>query len=91
VYKLCYISGALDFLCVRRKNKYPDKIYSNEAIFFLGIATTAVFIAFLGKAMNTGSGHFSILLLLAAVIYGLLELWFPSKLIWLFSLSSLGS
>ncbi len=63
-------SGALYFLGVRRKNQYPGKVYSNEAIFFLGIATTAVSIAFLGKAMDTGSGHFSILLLLAAIIYG---------------------
>jgi hypothetical protein len=84
-------SGALYFLGVRRKNQYPDKVYSNEAIFFLGIVTTAVSIAFLGKAMDTGSGHFSILLLLAAIIYGLLGLWFPSKLVWLFSLLSLGS
>lgn len=84
-------SGALYFLGVRRKNKYPDKVYSNEAIFFLGIVTTAAAIAFLGKALDTGSGHFSVLLLLAAILYGLLGLWFPSKLVWLFSLLSLGS
>lgn len=85
------LSSGLYFLGIRRKNQCPDKIYSNEAIFFLGVATTAVAIVFLGKAIDTGSGHFSILLLLAAVIYGLLGLWFPSKLVWLFSLLSLGS
>lgn len=41
--------------------------------------------------MDTGSEHFSLLLLLAAVIYASLDLWFPSKLAWLFSLLSLGS
>ncbi len=85
------LSGGLYFLGIRRKDQHPDKMYSNEAIFFLGIITTAASIAFLGKAIDTGTGHFSILLLLAAVIYGLLGLWFPSKLVWLFSLLSLGS
>ena len=84
-------SGLLYFLGIKRKSRFPEKIYSNEAIFFLGIVATAISIAFLGKAIDTGSGHFSILLLLAAIVYALLGLWFPSKLVWLFSLLSLGS
>lgn len=84
-------AAALYTLGIRRKANHPGKIYSNEAIFFLGILSTAFAIAFLGKAIDTGSGHFSLLLLLAAVIYGALGLWFPSKLVWLFSLLSLGS
>jgi hypothetical protein len=84
-------SGFLYFFGVRRKNKFPEKIYSNESIFFLAIVATAISIGFLGKAIDTGSGHFSLLLLLAAIVYGLLGLWFPSKLVWLFSLLSLGS
>jgi len=67
------------------------KIYSNEAVFFLAVVATAMSIVFLGKAIDTGSGHFSLLLLLAAILYGALGLWFPSKLVWLFSLLSLGS
>ncbi|MGJ8647220.1 MAG: hypothetical protein ACSHXJ_10005 [Marinomonas colpomeniae] len=85
------LSGGLYFLGIKRKYKYPEKIYSNEAIFFLGILTTAGSIALLGNAMDKGTGHFSLLLLLAALVYGLLGLWFPSKLVWLFSLISLGS
>lgn len=85
------LSGGLYFFGIRRKARYPDKVYSNEAIFFLGIAATAVSIVFLGQVLDTYSEHFSILLLLAALIYGLLGLWFPSKLLWLFSLLSLGS
>jgi hypothetical protein len=85
------LSAILYALGLKRKSARPEKIYSNEAIFFLGIATTAASIGFFGKVMDTGSGHFSILLLLASVIYGLLGLWFPSKLVWLFSLLSLGS
>tara|TARA_B110000008_G_scaffold275438_1_gene312901 strand:- start:2258 stop:3325 length:1068 start_codon:yes stop_codon:yes gene_type:complete len=85
------LSSGLYFLGIKKKNKHPNKIYSNEAIFFLGVASTAISIAFLGKAIDTGSGHFSLLLLLASIVYGILGLWFPSKLVWLFSLLSLGS
>lgn len=74
-----------------RKDKQPEKTFSNEAIFFLGVLATAGSIAFLGMAIDTGSGHFSLLILLASIIYGMLGLYFPSKLIWIFSLLSIGS
>ncbi|VAW69359.1 hypothetical protein MNBD_GAMMA10-1213, partial [hydrothermal vent metagenome] len=35
--------------------------------------------------------HFSLLLLLASIIYAILGLWFPSKLVWIFALLSMGS
>jgi hypothetical protein len=35
--------------------------------------------------------HYSVLLLLASVLYSLLGLWFPSKLVWVFGLLSLGA
>ncbi|WP_419811288.1 hypothetical protein [Bacterioplanoides sp.] len=85
------LSAGLYFLGIQKRNKNPGKIYSNEAVFFLGVLSTAIAIAFLGKSLDTGSGHFSLLLLLAAIVYGALGLWFSSKLIWLFSLISLGS
>lgn len=74
----------------RRKTKKPEKVYSNEAILSLGALATAGAIAFFGKVIDTGSGHFSILILLAAIIYAILGLWFPSRLIWVFCLLSLG-
>jgi len=76
---------------IKRKKKHPAKIYSNESIFSLGVVTTAVAIAYLGKAIDTGSGHFSLLILLASIIYAALALWIPSNLIWVFSMLSLGS
>ncbi len=85
------LAALIYFIGVKRKYKKPQKIFSNEAIFFLGVLATAGAIAFFGEAMDTGSGHFSILLLLAAIVYGMLGLWFPSKLTWTFSLISLGS
>jgi len=84
------IAAALYYAGQRRRKKKPEKIFSNEAIFALGVFATAGAIAFFGKAIDTGSGHFSLLVLLAAIIYAILGLWFPSKLIWIFALLSLG-
>jgi len=84
------LSAVFFFLGIRRRSKHSAKVFSNEAIFFLGILSVAGAITFFGKAVDTGSGHFSLLLLLATVVYGLLGIFFPSKLAWLFSLLSLG-
>jgi hypothetical protein len=92
---LCLTFAALSVLLYyaglkRRKNR-PEKVFSNEAIIFSGVLLTASSIAYLGKALDTGSGHFSILFLLSTIIYAVLAFWFPSKLVWLFALISLGS
>ncbi len=84
------IAGFIYYFGVKRKNKNPEKKFSNEAIFFLGVLSTAGSIVFLGRAIDTGTGHFSLLILLASIIYGILGLWFPSKLVWIFSLLSIG-
>lgn len=74
----------------RRKTK-PLHQFSNEAIIFGGVLSTAVAVAYFGQAIDTGSGHFSLLFLLSTIIYAALAFWFPSRLIWVFSLLSLGS
>lgn len=74
----------------RRKSK-PLHQFSNEAIIFGGVLSTAVAVAYFGQAIDTGSGHFSLLFLLSTIIYAALAFWFPSRLIWVFSLLSLGS
>lgn len=84
-------SAGFYYLGVSRRNNYPEKIYSNEAFFFLGVLATAASVAYFGKVIDTGSGHFSLLLLLASIIYAILGLWFPSRLVWIFALLSLGS
>ncbi|MCL2076495.1 MAG: DUF2157 domain-containing protein [Betaproteobacteria bacterium] len=76
-------------LTLRRKN--PERIFSTEAIFFIGVLLCAGSITFLGMAIDTGSGHFSLLFLLATLVYGALGLKLSSKLIWAFSILSLGS
>ena len=75
----------------RREMKYPEKIFSNEAIIFTGVLFTACCIAYLGKTFDTGSGHFSLLFLLSVFVYGFLAWRMHSRMIWLFALVSLGS
>lgn len=79
------------YLGNRQKNRYPERIFSNEAIIFFGVLFTASSIAFLGKTFDNGSGHFSILFLLSVLVYSILALKFKSRLIWAFALISLGS
>lgn len=85
------IAAFLYYTGEKRKRTNPEQIFSNEAVIFFGVLFTASSIAFLGKALDNGSGHFSILFLLSVLVYGLLAVKFSSKLVWVFALISLGS
>lgn len=86
------IFAAVAFYFGRRwEKKYPEKVFSNEAIIFTGVLFTACGIAYLGKTFDNGSGHFSLLFLLSVFVYGFLAYRMDSRLIWLFALVSLGS
>ncbi|HXI00354.1 MAG TPA: hypothetical protein VNI52_08785 [Sphingobacteriaceae bacterium] len=85
------LAVTLFYLGQRQKQQHPERIFSNEAIIFLGVLFTASSIAFLGKTFDNGSGHFSILFLLSVLVYSILAWKFKSRLIWAFALISLGS
>lgn len=85
------VAAAFYLIAYRRRKTKPLHQFSNEAIIFGGVLSTAVAVAYFGQAIDTGSGHFSLLFLLSTIIYAALAFWFPSKLIWVFSLLSLGS
>lgn len=89
------ISGGLAalffFFGNKMKKEHPERIFSNEALIFLGVLFTASSIAFLGKTFDRGTGHFSILFLISVLIYGIMARKFRSRLIWAFALISLGS
>ncbi len=74
----------------RHKRKYPDRTFSNETLMALGVFATATFIGYLGKIIDKGSGHFSLLFLASVIIYGILSVKLSSKLIWVFTLISFG-
>lgn len=74
----------------RHKHRYPDKTFSNEALMLLGVFATAAGIGYLGKILDNGSGHFSLLFLASVLIYGVLSVKLSSQMIWIFTLLSLG-
>ena len=88
---LAVFAGAFYFFGLRGRKLKPEKEFSNGALIFMGVLFTAGSIAYLGRAFDNGSKHYSILFLLAAIIYGGLGLWFPSRMVWVFALLSLGS
>ncbi len=81
----CYVFG------IRRKKQKPQQVFSNEAIIFSGVMLTANAVAYLGKALNGDSNHFSILILFSVIIYLSLAYFFKSRLIWAFALLALGA
>ena len=87
---LVLMAAGLYWWGVRRRKQDPAQVYRNEAIIFLGVLATAGAIYQLGMALDTGSGHFSILLLLSFLVYGILGVVVESNLIWVFALASLG-
>jgi hypothetical protein len=87
---LSAVSAAIYWLAVDRRRKHPENIFSNEAILFLGVLVTAGAIYNFGQAVSRGSGHFSLLILLSCVIYGVIGYTLQSNLVWLFAWLSLG-
>ena len=83
-------SGAY-FFGFRRRNRKPEKIFSNEFVVFSGVLFTAASVGYLGIILDSGSGHFSLLFLLSFIIYGIIGLLLRSKLVWIFAIISFGS
>jgi MFS family permease len=84
------ISFLFFYFALKRRKNSPQKLISNEALFFLGTASSATAFTYLGLALNYSFGHYSFMILGASVIYAILGYIFPSKFIWVFSLISLG-
>lgn len=90
-FGLAALASGLYWKGSSRRARFPEKVYSNEGLLFLGVLATAGAVYQLGQILDTGSGHFSILLLISFLIYGVLGFLFRSNLIWLFALASFGS
>lgn len=69
----------------------PEKRFSNQALLLIGVLFTGGAVVYLGRALDDGSRHFSLLLLLASFIYGLIGLLVPSRMVWVFAILSLGA
>lgn len=92
---ICIVSAILAtwlyLISFKRKTSKPKEVFSNEALTFGGVLFTANAIAYLGKIIGGNSGHFSLVILLSVIVYGILAKIFNSRLIWTFMLISLGS
>jgi hypothetical protein len=86
-----FVAAGIFWYGLRLRKQHPHRVYRNEAVFFLGVLALAAAVLFLGFAIDTGSGHYSSLFLIASILYAILGLWFSSKLIWVFALLSLGT
>ena len=53
------VAAALYLWSGKRRRKFPEKVFTNEAMLFLGVLSTAASIAWLGKALDNGSGGMS--------------------------------
>ena len=69
--------------------KAPGRFYTRESFYFLGVLLIAASDWFLGEALDTGSGHYSLLLFLAFFIYATAGLILFSQILWLFTLITL--
>lgn len=87
---LALVAAEFFVFASRRRRRGTVRPYTTEGLYLAGVLATAGAIAFLGRAVDTGSGHFSVLVLLAAVIYMVLGALLPSTLVWVFGLLSLG-
>lgn len=85
------ISGLFYYMGLRGRTKHPEREFTNEAFIFAGILLTAGSIAYFGRAVDNGSGHYSLLFLIATAMYGFMGLWFPSRMVWVFAVLSLGA
>ena len=74
----------------RRHQSKPERLYTNEGLYLLAVLGTGAAIYYLGRAIDDGSGHFSLLILLSCLVYGAIAIFVRSSLIWLFALISLG-
>lgn len=84
------LAGGFYALGFRNKEKFPEKTFSNETMMLAGSFSTATSIGFLGQVLDKNELHFSLLFLLSVIIYGVLAVKLHSKLIWTFTLISLG-
>jgi len=87
---LALVAAAIYGGGLRRRARYPQRVFSNEAILFFAVLATAGAVYELGVAINPDGTDFAPLLLVSCGIYALIGFWFRSNLVWLFALFSLG-
>ena len=86
----CFLAGVTYRWAISRARKEPERRFRNEAAMTLAVFLTAWAVGEVGLLLDSGSGHFSLLLLLACGIYFGVGWFAKSQTVWLFALLSLG-
>jgi hypothetical protein len=89
VFVLTILAIVLYAWGLKRRSTCPHTVYKNEALFFLGVLLTAGALGSFCSLFEQKDIY--AVFLFAAIIYGILGLYFPSKLVWVFALISVGS
>ncbi|MCD9547900.1 hypothetical protein GLP21_04405 [Photobacterium carnosum] len=84
------IAGLLFYFGVKRRQRYPEKTVSNEAIFFFGVLITAVASGFLSHTTLALHWRESLFIIIPTVIYLIIGIQLRSVLVWLFALLGVG-
>ncbi len=84
------IAAGLFYFGVKRRQRYPQKTVSNEAVFFFGVLITAVTSVFLSHITIALHWRESIFILLPTIIYLIVGIQLRSVLVWLFALIGIG-
>jgi hypothetical protein len=79
------------FLGNKRRKTKAKQIFSNDALLLAGVLLIANGLAYFGKTIDKNSNNYALLFLAAVPVYGVLGYRFKSKLIWAFSLFSVGA
>lgn len=85
------VSAGFYYWGFREKRTKPTKSFSNEFLLFIGAILTGVALVFFGRAVDTGSSQFSLIILTASLIYLVIGGTFPSSLMWVLGLIAFGS
>ncbi|MGF1735039.1 hypothetical protein [Photobacterium satsumensis] len=73
---------------IKRRRRYPEKYFSNEAMYFFGVLWTAVSVGFLRETVWFSEFHDAIYLLILTLVYGAIGFRLSSMLVWIFALLS---
>jgi hypothetical protein len=79
------------YFAIDRMKKSPLRTFSNEAIMLTAVLATAWAVTEFGAILDSGSDHFSVLILLACIVYLCIGWLTKSGMVWLFALISLGA
>jgi hypothetical protein len=84
------VAGAGYYFALKAAAKNSAKVFRNESILFVAVLSTTWFIFEVGHKLDTGSGHFSILILISCLAYAIAGYFYKSKMTWVFALLSFG-